>query len=99
MEKYEVIDHFDVWGNKMEGFTVNNSTKIAIIELPENASDKEIISKLKEIEYLKKHVKINQFDISGDEYSIMIDRKKDSYPLCTLNRLEELSWLLRIKTS
>lgn len=46
MQNWEIIHHFDVWGDAESGFEVNDSRSAGLVQLPENASDTEILQAL-----------------------------------------------------
>lgn len=46
MQTWEIVYHFDVWGNEEDGFTVNDSRSAGTVELPVNASDSQILRAL-----------------------------------------------------
>jgi len=47
---YEIIDNFDVWGNKKEGYFVNNAINTHIqIDIKEYMTDRRIIQWLNKI--------------------------------------------------
>jgi hypothetical protein len=84
--KFEVIDH-EVWGNDEEGFEVNDSWKIGIIELSEDCTDEEILETMKEFGYFKESVKVTDIEIDGEiEYSLYINQSDNGRPLCELRR-------------
>lgn len=61
---YELINYFDVWGNKQDGYEVNNlCTEERDIYLGEDASDMDLLKFLKRIGFLKKHVRLNMLCI------------------------------------
>ena len=53
MEKYKLINYFDVWGNAEEGWEVNNlCTEMEDITITNDATDKEILEYLVSIGFL-----------------------------------------------
>jgi hypothetical protein len=89
MLKFEVIDHWDVWGNKKDGYEVNDSSRLKEALSVKSLDDKDIIKALKDYGYFKKTLKMAHFDIQGDDTCIKIDRAKDGCPYCTLYLLRE----------
>lgn len=93
--KYEVIE-YDVWGNKNDGFWVNQGMHTGIIVDidPLNDSDKQIVSKLKEHFGLKQGLPVRNFIIDGlgqAEFSIYVDyqsRRLGYVPVCELQPTE-----------
>jgi len=91
--KFEIIDYFDVWGNKKDGYEVNDVVNTHIIvELEENYTDKDIIKALKDVGYLKNRLWTKKFDISGEfNLSLYINSTLSKfagyYPLCELRNI------------
>lgn len=52
--KYRLINYFDVWGNKKDGYEINNLCEDAIVCFPDVPDKREILSKLKRIGFLRK---------------------------------------------
>ena len=54
MGKYTLINYFDVWGNKKEGYEINNQCKECDdLIIADDSSDKDILKYLKNDGYLK----------------------------------------------
>lgn len=91
IKKYQLINYFDVWGNKKDGYEVNNlciQKKDLMIE--ENSTDKEIFQFLKSIGFIKKTAKFKSayFDKNfGDSFLCELYEKKTMKPIC---RIEEM---------
>ncbi len=83
--KYRVYT-YDVWGNKKDGFEINDcfATDIMI------DSSKDIVKSLKQEGFIKKSIKNKSFEIEGDEDCLYITYAPDYYPLCELRRID--SW-------
>ena len=87
--KVKLVDYFDVWGNAVDGWDVNNSLCIMIgdIEL-ENFEDKTIIKALHEIGWLTKLATLETIEIN-DEYPFFeITEKETGFPLGRLEVFE-----------
>lgn len=84
MNRYELVNYFDVWGNKREGYEVNNLCKEGQLDLPENATYKDIIQAIKAFGFFKKTVRTNMVDISNDFEMIEIDERRTGKPVCRL---------------
>lgn len=87
---YKIYD-YDVWGNTKEGYYVNDvfATDF-IVELPENATDLEIIKELKNIGFLGKYIRNKSIEIDGDSevlYINYVTQKEGIYPVCELRLL------------
>jgi hypothetical protein len=90
MAKYELVNYFDVWGNEKNGYEVNNLCKEGQLELPENATNKDIIHAIKAFGFFKKHVRTNMLDISNDWEMIEIDQRRNGMPICRLEIIREI---------
>ena len=84
---YKVIHYFDVWGNEKDGFQVNNLAEIGTIQLKDYTNIKEIIQKLKEIDFLAKHCRTNMFDVWND-YEMIEYSRKNGKPLFRLELIQ-----------
>ena len=88
MAKYEIIDHFDVWGNETDGYTVNDSINTHIrVEIADTDNDTDIIQKLIDVGYLHDNAITHDYIINGDDYLITIDI--DDLPYCNLVKLDD----------
>ena len=64
--RYELIN-YDVWGNAREGFWVNNAFHThQYVDIPEDASDGEIIRILKDEGIIKKSARYGSIRIDGE---------------------------------
>lgn len=86
MDKYRLIDYFDVWGDAETGFEVNNLCEVFNdLIISDNATDAEILDYLVKIGYLTTTEGI----IIVDYFPILeIERESDGYPI---GRLENIS--------
>ena len=83
---YKLIDYFDVWGNPIDGWEVNDLTTVEEdIVIAEDSTDEEIIDFLIQIEYLKPEARENVHLESYDNEMIEIVQTKDDY---LIGRLE-----------
>jgi len=88
--RLRLTNYFDVWGNKKDGWEVND----ACIEWDDvwtnELDDRTLLNILKSTEFLRENVKINQinFDWVGPE-SCEISMRKNYYPLC---RIDIIDW-------
>jgi hypothetical protein len=88
--KYSIVFHFDVWGNKKDGFEVNDSRRLTeVIELSDSADDSEVLRALKVVGLIVKHARVNMFEFENLGESVGINQK-DGRPLFTLEPVEEL---------
>lgn len=85
MNTYKLIDYFDVWGNEIDGFWVNDCCTFAEgITITNEATNEDILNYLKTIDYLKQETDISQFEVVNDFESIEIFLKENNYPVCCL---------------
>lgn len=83
---YTLINYFDVWGNDEDGYTVNDCMVSGTIKLPDNASDSEIITTLKEYGALGEFANEDTIEITGDDLMIELCKRGNGYPLYSLRR-------------
>lgn len=81
--KYELINYFDVWYNKDEGYSVNNQCSEGEIYLSKDYDNKEILKTLKEYGFLKNTVRTTSVDIS-DWFDLIEIFDKKGCPICAL---------------
>ena len=75
---YKLVDYFDVWGNPIDGYEVNDLTTVEEhIYIDDDVTEDEIVEYLFQIEYLRttEGVKLYYY---GDGWEIMTI---DSFPL------------------
>lgn len=97
MKTYQWIE-YDVWGNKRDGYEVNQSFTTSVeVSLPDGASDRQILQALKHAGILKRGIHLKSVDIRddgstwGDAYhTIPVYGARDGYPLGEL-RLKEVN--------
>ena len=89
IDKYRLVNYFDVWGNEEDGYEVNNLCyEEDIIELEVGDHD-EIIRKLKDCGFLVPGTKEEQLDIWNDYEMIELYEAARNYPLCRLELIQE----------
>lgn len=76
----------DVWGNKRDGFEVNDRSKRGFIIAEEFADDRKIIRALKRGGFLYNRSHYSSFSIDGDDRSLHIYWTKTDEPLLQLER-------------
>lgn len=74
----------DVWGNKKDGFEVNDRWKLGEIIVSENAPDAEVIRALKAKGWLKRGCRHSSFRLDGDDKMINVESSKHCEPLFQL---------------
>jgi len=75
---------YDVWGNDIDGYEVNDKYKLDIISLPESPTNSQILKALKSCGFLKSTVKLSQLEFDGDEQTIYINVSRNGAPFCEL---------------
>ncbi len=91
MRKFRLINYFDVWGNARDGWEINNQCEEAILEFDKEwPSEQEVVAKLKEIGFFKKHVRMNMVHFCREYMDIyVIEQKRDYKPVCALEPIYE----------
>lgn len=85
---YKLIDYFDVWGNPIDGWEVNDLTTVEEnIVIAEDSTDEEIIDFLIQIGYLKPEAKELVHLESYDDEIIEIVQIKNDYPIGRLEMI------------
>lgn len=82
--KKATVWNLDVWGNKRDGFEVNDRYESGSVIIPANLSNKEIIKALKKNNFLVKRCHTRSFSIDGDDTLIIIDAAKTGEPIYQL---------------
>lgn len=82
------IYSYDVWGNKRDGYQVNNVFKTMYTFTVHNDTDKAIINGMKRSGFLAKGLHTSSFYIDGDsDYSLYVEYIPDGhYPIAELRR-------------
>lgn len=83
---FEVVNHYDVWGNEDDGWEVNDSSNAGEIEFDSEPSDEEIWDALVNTGIAYGSFKDAEFESHGD--GIAINYKKNGRPVFTLNRMD-----------
>lgn len=87
MNKYELWDYFDVYGNETDGFEVNNLCKIEDdIVFADDCTKDEIIDFLKRIEFLTDKCTPDDFSVefwNPDFIEIFLN---NGYPVCSFRK-------------
>lgn len=77
----------DVLGNPEDGFEVNDRCKVGSLELPDDATDKQVIKGMVSQGYLTSAR--FKFDVDGDDVHIDIDHGPTGRPLFSLELEQE----------
>jgi len=93
MEKFRIYA-YDIWGNKIDGYYVNNVIKTDfMVELSEDMTDRQIIRALKDCGFLFGKFWYKSFQINGEyDLTLYIDDIRESVggncPFCELRRVD-----------
>ena len=86
MSTWRLVDYDDVWGNKKEGYEVNHERVIKRkLEIPDDATDKEIVQLLNDIDYLIT-TDMRKIRLEDMGEFIEIYEKRINLPICRLER-------------
>ena len=85
---------YDVWGNKKDGFDVNNRFKEGIVEIPEDATNREFLKIVRKAISIKRGYHHADFDIDGEpEYTLYVTYTGTSlggwYPVCEMEYIND----------
>ena len=84
MNKYTLVNYFDVWGNKKDGYTVNNQcVEFDDLVIADDATPKEICSYLKSIKMLVTD-DMRKLEVTNWGDLIEINERKTGKPLFRL---------------
>jgi hypothetical protein len=89
--KYVIVTA-DVWGNEIDGFTVNDylATGLSFHLDYLNTSEQEILKKIIKTGYFMSSASLQDLNITfEDEDNIYIDDKDNGQPICKLMRVGE----------
>jgi hypothetical protein len=82
--KLNLVNYFDVWGNKKDGYEVNNLCSEGEVQV-KSWEDGDILKALKEKDFLKKHVRKNMLNfVDCFDEIVEIEHKKTGRPICRL---------------
>ncbi len=88
--RLKLTNYFDVWGNKKDGWEVNDACIEWDDVWTQDLDDKTLLKILKNTGFLQKHVRTNQlnFDWVGPECCEILIRR-NGYPLGRINIIDE----------
>lgn len=89
VSKFELVNYFDVWGNKKDGYEVNNQCREGIVELSDNATNKDIIHTLIDFGFFNETASTKNVEIQDFGDMIELFDKKSQKPLCHLMIVNE----------
>ena len=82
--RYSLINYFDVWGNSIDGWEVNNKcVEFNDLHITDDATHKDILSYLKSINFLTTD-DIRKLTVEDSGDVIEIFERKGMKPLCAL---------------
>ena len=91
--EYELIHYFDVWGNNIDGYEVNDlcnmTDKFGTIIISEEACDEEIIDFLIEIGYFTSEAK-DSVEIEWNDDTLIEFSSWNGCPLCRLVKIRDI---------
>lgn len=89
--RLRLINYFDVWGNKKNGWEVNNQCIEWDDVWTSELDNRTLLKILKNTDFLQKKVRINQidFDWLGPECCEILTRR-DGYPLGRLEIIDQM---------
>jgi hypothetical protein len=67
--EYTVINYFDVWGNEIDGYEVNNQCEQGSIIIPDDVKDFDIVIMMKDLGYLSSAEGVS-ISNTGDGYEL-----------------------------
>ena len=86
MSIWRLVDYDDVWGNQKDGYEINHEHVLKKkLEIPDNATNKEIVQILNDIDYL---ITTEMRKIRLEDYGNFIEvfEKRIDLPICRLER-------------
>jgi hypothetical protein len=88
-DKYEVINYFDVWGNKTDGWEVNNQCAEGYILVTDYTDYEELVGHLKAMDLLHYEVKPEELEWYNDYEIIELFDKRNGMPLFMLRLVRD----------
>jgi hypothetical protein len=87
--KYNLVNYFDVWGNAVEGWEVNNLCSEGIVEITENATKSDLIQALIDKGFFLDTVIEKDVEIQNDFEMIEFFVESNMYPICRLELIRQ----------
>lgn len=85
MKRWRLINYFDVWGNKEDGYEVNNQcTEFDDLMMDEESTDEEIIQFLQTTGFFTDSASLETVTIEDMGDLIEFSDKETGMPLCRL---------------
>ncbi len=72
---------YDVWGNKRDGYEVNNRSRIDRIEGPDDPSDKQALRMAKDGGLPNPGVRLKSLVLDGDKGYITFTARRNGFPI------------------
>ena len=91
MKKIRVTNYFDVWGNKKDGWEVNNlcHDDYSVRSNFDIWNKKAVLRFLKRIDFLNKTVRMASLDWEATNRGFIIDQHSDGCPVCSVEEVME----------
>jgi hypothetical protein len=93
MYQLKLVNYFDVWGNKKEGYEVNNLCVECDDIYVSDLENRNLLHALKIIGFLKKETRINQIEFNNSSCEMIeFYERKTQKPLGRLEVMREISY-------
>ena len=87
-DRYEIVDYSDVYEEGDGSYFVNNVSRDGKLFAPKSATDNDLIEALKADNFFAKTEDNKEFTVTGDDILVEIEKTKNGYPLCRLEKEE-----------
>lgn len=88
MNKWRLIDYFDIWGNENDGYEVNNLCVVFDdLFISDGITNGELIDYLKKINFFSEDATENTITVNDMGDMIEFETSDNGYPLCRLERV------------
>lgn len=83
MEKYRLVNYFDVWGNEEDGWEVNNLCNEGEIEV-DDTSSKGLLEAVKDFGFFNENATMDTVEVYNDYDFVEFFEKSNNKPLARL---------------
>ena len=89
MDRYNIVDYYDVWSDGEGGWQVNDVARTNLeIRIPHNDTSTEtILRELQRVCFLRDDITAKDISVSGDCDWLEVSQTNNDYPLCRLERM------------
>lgn len=89
MDRYNIVDYYDVWSDGEGGWQVNDVARTNLeIQIPHNDTSTEtILRELQRVCFLRDGITANDISVSGDCDWLEVSQTNNDYPLCRLEKI------------